>query len=115
MALCQIQGWFYLLTGAWPLLHGHSFQFVTGFKTNFWLAQLVGALLALTGCLLISAARRRRVTPEIKALGAGSAAILLVADIVCVPLPDTTPIYWLDAGLEAVLLVIWLNVLRRRE
>jgi hypothetical protein len=110
-----IQGWFYLLTGIWPLVHGRSFQVVTGFKKDFWLAQTVGALLAVSGASLLVAVRSGRIVREIVVLAMGEALVLAVADITCVPLPGTTPVYWADAASEALFLVLWARGLRRHR
>src|SRR4051812_49455177 len=72
--LAQAQGWFYIVTGIWPVLSGRSFQAVTGFKTDFWLAQTVGLLLAVSGAVLVRAAQKNRVTPGIILLAPGQAA-----------------------------------------
>ncbi|HYC69822.1 MAG TPA: hypothetical protein VEB66_01360 [Opitutaceae bacterium] len=105
--LARAQGAYFVVTGVWPLMHGTSFQALTGFKTNFWLAQLVGALIALIGGVLVAAARQRPFAAEFAALGAGSAFLLGVADLLCVPLPETTRIYWADAALEFGLVALW--------
>lgn len=111
-ALARIQGWFYLLTGIWPLVAGNSFQRVTGFKTDFWLAQTVGFLLTVSGLVMIRAARKRRVTPEIALLATLQAAGLIVVDISCVQMPGTTRVYLLDAMAEIVLVLAWLAIWR---
>ena len=60
--IARVQGWFYLLSGIWPLVSGGTFQAVTGYKTDFWLAQTVGLLLAASGVVLILAANASRIT-----------------------------------------------------
>jgi len=115
--LARIQGWLYLITGLWPLVSGGTFQRVTGFKADFWLAQTVGLLLAVSGIVLLAAARARRVTREIGLLGALQAAALAGVDLYCVYQPRTTRVYWLDALIEVVLVGAWLRLwlLQRRE
>jgi hypothetical protein len=90
----------YVVTGLWPIISGDTFQQVTGFKTDFWLAQTLGALLCVSGITLFSAARSGRVTFEVGMLGALQAAVLVVVDIICVQLPGTTWAYWIDAPVE---------------
>jgi cytochrome b subunit of formate dehydrogenase len=58
MALSQ--GSYYVLTGLWPLLHRSSFLAVTGPKVDLWLVNTVGALLAVTGLVLLVAGWRDR-------------------------------------------------------
>jgi hypothetical protein len=107
------QGAFYAITGIWPLLSPYSFQVVTGFKEDFWLAQTVGALLAVTGAVLFSAGRARRITAEIALLGGGLAFVLGVVDVLCVAAPRTTRVYWLDAIAEFSLVIAWIVCWRR--
>jgi ABC-type Fe3+-siderophore transport system permease subunit len=110
--VARIQGWFYLLTGIWPLVSDTSFQLVTGFKTDFWLAQTVGALLVVSGAVMLHAAKVRRVTPEIIGLSAGQAFALAVMDIYAVLQPSATPVYLLDVFVEVALIAAWFHVWR---
>jgi len=102
------QGVFYVGSGLWPLADGASFQRVTGFKADFWLAQTVGLLLAVSGLVLISAAWRRRLTPEVVTLAVSEALVLAAVDVYCVPQPRTTPVYFMDAVVEICLAVLWI-------
>ena len=62
-----MQAAFYVSTGVWPLLHRRSFERVTGPKTDFWLAQTVGLIVAAIGIGLAQAASRERgVPPELR-------------------------------------------------
>ena len=101
-------GAFYFVTGVWPILHLDSFLFVTGPKTDLWLVQTVGALLAVFGAVLFLAARRNRLTPEWCLLAAGLAAALAAVDIVFVTRNVISPIYLADAAVEIPLTVAWL-------
>jgi hypothetical protein len=75
-ALPIAQGIYYLATGVWPFVSPGTFQAVTGPKVDFWLVKTVGALVGVVGGVLALAALRKRVTPEIRLLGAGSALAL---------------------------------------
>ena len=57
--LAGIQGLYYLITGIWPLVHMESFLAVTGPKTDLWLVQTVGALIAVIGAMLLASASGR--------------------------------------------------------
>jgi hypothetical protein len=105
--VAKLQGWYYAASGIWPLVSGGTFQAVTGPKADFWLAQTVGLLLAITGAVLILAARAGRVTPEIKLLGILQAAALALVDGYCVFQPRTTLSYLLDAVVELGLVAAW--------
>ncbi len=101
------QGAFYFLTGIWPLLHLASFEAVTGPKTDDWLVQTVGALLATFGACLALAGFRRRITPEWRLLAAGFALVLALVDIVFVIREVISPIYLADAAVELPLALAW--------
>ena len=58
--MAGLQAGLYLSTGIWPLAHRRSFEWVTGRKTDFWLAQTVGATVAAVGLGLAQAASRRQ-------------------------------------------------------
>ena len=74
------QGVYFLATGIWPLLHLESFESMTGPKADKWLVRTVGMLVGVTGAVLLRAAVRDRVTPEVSALGVASAASLGAVD-----------------------------------
>lgn len=46
--LARWMGWYYLMTGIWPLLHIRSFVWMTGPKTDRWLVKAVGGLVTAT-------------------------------------------------------------------
>ena len=105
--LALSQGLFYAATGIWPLVHMRSFEAVTGPKVDRWLVRTVGALIGVAGGAMISAAQRGRVTPEIRALAAGSAAVLAVIDLTYVAKKRIAPVYLLDAAAELALVGAW--------
>lgn len=99
-AIAAAQGLFYVATGVWPLISRRTFERVTGPKTDFWLVNTVGVLVGVAGGVLLSAAARRRVGPEIAALGAGSALGLAAIDVVYAARGVIGKVYLLDAGVE---------------
>lgn len=99
-AVALAQGGYFALTGLWPLVSMRTFERVTGPKADRWLVQAVGASLGLAGA-------RRRVTPELALLAAGSAAGLAAIDIVYVARRRIAPVYLLDALAEGALLLGW--------
>lgn len=107
--ISMIQGGFYFVTGLWPIVHVPSFEWITGPKRDLWLAQTVGLLLAVSGSVLILAARTRRITREIALLATGEAAVLGIIDVVTLWQPRTTLAYLGDALLEVVFVAIWLR------
>lgn len=105
--LLFLQAVFYIITGLWPLLHTRSFLAVTGPKTDIWLLKTLSLLITVVGAVLLQAALRRQVTPEVRSLAAGSAAVLAAADVYYVSRGRISPIYLLDAAAEAPFLVAW--------
>ena len=108
------QGLFYLLTGLWPIVHLPSFEAVTGAKTDDWLVKTVGVVVAVVGAVLVLAARRRRITPEIAVLGAGSALALAGIDLVYALSGVISRIYLADAAAELGLVLLWAAARARR-
>lgn len=106
--LALAQGVFFFVTGVWPLLHLGSFLAVTGPKTDLWLVQTVGALLAVFGAVLVRVARRGHLTPEWRLLAAGFAATLAIVDAVFVFKGVIPPIYLADAAVELLIVAAWI-------
>ena len=100
-----VQSGYYLASGLLPFVSRRAFEAVTGPKREWWLVQTVGALVTVVGAATASAAARRRITPEIVALAAGSAASLAAIDIVHVARRRIAPAYLLDAAVELGLVI----------
>jgi hypothetical protein len=98
------QAAYYVATGIAPLVSRRLFEAVTGPKREWWLVQTFGAVITVVGAGIGSAAARRRVTPEIVAIAAGSAGALAVADVWFVARGRIRPTYLLDAAVEAGIL-----------
>jgi hypothetical protein len=114
-ALAVAQGAFYVATGVWPILHMRSFEAVTGEKTDDWLVKTVGALIAVGGAVMMTAGMRRRVTPEIAMLAAGSAAALAAVDVIYNQKGVIPNVYLLDAVAEAGLIGAWAGAALRGD
>jgi glucose uptake protein GlcU len=105
----QAQGFYFLASGIWPLMSRRSFERATGPKTDFWLAQTVGVLVATIGGVLLLAERRNRLRPELELLAAASAAGLGLVDLSFSLRGRISKIYLLDAAIEAALVAGWLR------
>ena len=106
-SLSLLQGVYYLATGAWPLLHMRSFMRVTGPKTDDWLVRTVGLLAMAISAPLLRAALRRQGSREVRCLGLASAAAFIGADVPHVLGGRISPIYLLDAAVEAGFVLGW--------
>ena len=107
------QGLFYALTGVWPLVSMRTFEMVTGPKTDRWLVKTVGVLVTVIGAVLTLAGLRRRTTPEVALLAAGSAAGLTGIDVIYSARGRISKVYLLDAAAEAALILAWTVAWRR--
>jgi hypothetical protein len=103
----RVQGWYYVVTGVWPILDIDSFQLVTGPKVDLWLVRTVGVLVTIIGATLLLAVRQRRLDAPTVLLAVGSALGLASIDIVYVLVGRIPPVYLLDAGAEIVLAGLW--------
>lgn len=109
--LLLLQGTFYFLTGIWPLGSLDTFLQVTGPKTDLWLVQTVGALIAVMGAVMLAGAFRRRAVAETIFLAVAAALALIAVDVVFVTRRVISSIYLLDAGVESALVVAWIVIL----
>jgi hypothetical protein len=103
--LSLVQGWYYLLTGIWPLVHYPSFEAVTGPKTDVWLVKTVGVLIIPIGLALI--AGRKKPEFPIVLLATASAAGFAGIDIYYSLSGTIKWIYLLDAAAQIMLLIGW--------
>ncbi|MEX0701112.1 MAG: hypothetical protein WD069_03365 [Planctomycetales bacterium] len=97
----------YLGTGIWPLVSLSSFEAVTGPKTDDWLVQTFGLLVAALGAVFLVAAVRRRLSVELAVLAISCALCLAFADVLFVSQGRISPVYLVDAAAEALLAVWW--------
>jgi hypothetical protein len=104
-----MQGVYYLTTGLAPFASRRWFERVTGAKTDWWLVQTVGAVVAVAGAGLTWAAARDRTTPEVVGMAAGWATALAAIDVVYVGRRRIPPTYLLDAVVEIALLTALLG------
>lgn len=114
--VASLQAAFYVGTGVWPLLHRRSFEWLTGPKTDFWLAQTVGLTVAAIGIGLAQAVSRQRgVPPELRTVAATSAAGLALVDLSFVARGRISKIYLADAAAEVALVAGWLLARHRPD
>ena len=112
--LLAAQSAYFSATGIWSLVSLHSFERITGPKTDDWLVKTVGALVTTIGGVLGMASRRRTPAPEVIVLATGSALGLAAIDTAYVVKRRIAPIYLLDAAAELILVGLWLGQWRAR-
>jgi hypothetical protein len=105
-----VQGSVYVASGLWPIIHLRSFERVTGPKHDDWLVKTVGGLLAVIGLVLLANGVRKRPSRWLRALGLGTAGVLVSADVVYAGSGRISKIYLGDALLHALLAGAWLAV-----
>ena len=103
----SVEGWFYAVSGLWPVINIRSFEWVTGPKVDRWLVKTVGLLLTAIGGVQIAAARRSEVPRELAILGVGSPLALLLIDLTYVAKRRISKVYLLDALAQAGLIGLW--------
>lgn len=104
-----IQGAYWVATGLWPLFHRASFEWATGPKTDFWLVELVGFILAVIGGAMIAARARDRISGELGFVVIGATLALIGFSVFYASHDRIAPIYLVDAAIEVVFLAGWLH------
>jgi hypothetical protein len=107
VSVALTQGAYYLVSGAWAVVHIDSFQKVTGRKTDLWLVKTVGLLLAAIGGGLILAGVSRQFAPGLVFIAMASAVALLAIELVYVSKRVISAIYLADAVVELGFLIWW--------
>lgn len=102
-----LQGWYYLLTGLWPVVHITSFMMISGYKTDQWLVKTMGVLLTAIGLTQIIGGVRKNISLELFVLSVSSAFVLTLIDVIYVGNGTILPVYLLDAVAEVVLIILW--------
>jgi hypothetical protein len=110
-AVALFQGFYYSLTGVWPLVSMASFEAVTGPKADVWLVKMVGLLsLSIGVSILIAASRNKKATTETIVLAILSAISFSYIDIYYAWHGIISSIYYCDACIEIVLIIAYLTL-----
>ena len=108
----QLQSAYYLVGGVWPLVWYRSFEWVTGRKREPWLVKTVALLMIAIGVALRASAHGDD-APS-RRVGIGSALAFAWVDVWYGGIRRRiSPIYLLDAVVEAALIALWVG--RRRN
>jgi hypothetical protein len=101
------QGFYFFVTGVWPIISMNTFLRITGPKTDLWLVKTVGVILAVIGATLLYAGFTDNVNGPVVLLGLGSALSLTFIEFVYVFKRVISPIYLVDAFAEVILMLWW--------
>jgi hypothetical protein len=101
------QGAYFLATGLWPLLHMDSFEAMTCSRMDKWLVRTIGVMVGVTGGVLLRAAARNRVTPEVSALGVAASASLGSIDTFYAIRGYASRIYLADSAVHGAFVAGW--------
>ena len=110
-----VEGWFYLVSGLWPVFNIRSFEAITGPKVDRWLVKTVGLLLSVVGGVELAAARRGRVSRELALLGAGVPFALFLIDVTYSAKGRISKVYLLDAAAQFGLIGLWGAAIRHNR
>lgn len=102
-----LQGFYFLLTGVWPLLSMRTFEAVTGEKHDKWLVKTVGVLVVVMGLVMLSGIRDGWASPAVYLLAVGGALGQGAIDVWYVLRRVIPPIYLADAVLETIFVAAW--------
>ncbi len=108
-SVALLYGVIYVVSGLWPIFHLRSFEAISGSKTDKWLVRTVGLLIAVLGIVALRARAANRLTPELRILGAGSAASLAAIDFIYSLNGTIRKVYLLDGFLQSGLALLWLR------
>lgn len=98
----RLQGAWYLLTGAWALVHRPSFEAVTGPKREYWLVQATAGLTMAIGAVLLLPATEPMAERRTRLLSLLSAAAFGGVELRHGLPGRIRPIYLADAAVEAL-------------
>lgn len=99
----NIQGWFYILTGLWPLIHMSSFEKVSGPKHDKWLVRCVSLMILCSGVIFI----RYPENEVALMLAMLNAVSLMIVDVYYVMRRIIWKTYLIDAVIEAGFIIFY--------
>jgi hypothetical protein len=103
---------YYLVGGAWPLLHMRSFEAMLGPKHDDWLVRTVALLMVAIGAGLARGAGRQSVTRELKLVGMLASAGMATIGTTYAAVGRISPLYLLDAAVQWLFSAGWAFSLR---
>lgn len=98
---------YYVVTGAWAVLHRRSFELVTGPKHDYWLVRLVGGLALAVGASLGTAVATGRKSQADTTLALTTSLAFVVADVHAAR--SMSRVYLGDVVLHAIFVPAWIR------
>lgn len=108
------QGGYYAVSGLWPLFHMRSFTAVTGPKTDLWLVQSFGLLVAAVGAALLARGLAAKADATTAQFGVATSIALVVIDVWFFLNGAISAVYLADGAAQLVLVGAWAWLLVRR-
>lgn len=96
--IMTIMGWFYVVTGMWPVVHLKSFEFISGPKTDKWLVKTLGLMITCSGVVFLVYSDHEATST----LALMNASVLAGIDIYYSYTRVIRKIYLLDAVVELI-------------
>lgn len=104
-----------MITGLWPIFSMHSFQKVTGPKTDEWLVKTIGMLITVSGFNLLRSAFHHQISKDTAFNSIGQAFSIGSVSLFYSLKGRIPKIYLLEAAAEFTLLVLWFNIRKRNK
>lgn len=108
------QGGYYAISGLWPLFHMRSFTAVTGPKTDLWLVQAFGLLIAAVGAVLLVRGLAGKADAATREFGLATSIALVAIDVWFFLRGAISAVYLADGVAQLLLAVGWGWQLARR-
>lgn len=103
----SVLGFYYVMTGLWPVVHIRSFQMITGPKVDKWLVKMVGLLAFCSGVVFLYSSIGSAIIPaEIVLLAVLNILAFMMIDIWYILRKIISPIYLVDAVIQGIFLII---------
>ncbi len=109
------QAAYYIPFSLWAIFHIESFMAVTGQKIDIWLVKTVALLLIATGIVCAVAAWRKSVAFEVMLLAVLNCVALIIIELYYPSIGRISPIYYLDALGNGLLIAFWIFVWKSRH
>jgi hypothetical protein len=109
------QGGYYAVSGLWPLFHMRSFTAVTGPKTDLWLVQAFGLLVAAVGAVLLARGLSAKADAATAQFGLATSIALVAIDVWFFLSGAISAVYLADGVAQLLLASAWAWLLVRRS